>query len=227
MKHKHDPFTYRHFLMGWVGSHLFCTVLFFVFHSLCFVGGTFGSGLQFVRTTWEERLQWDVYATLAPTFAVMPTLVILSLLQAYVSKRTIDVLPRGWIWITGAAYLVGFAIIFTWLFRAVEQNTMAGVPSDLDTLFFPLYAMFALMALVQGVCLLRYGLLNAGVWVLGALATLGILIPFNNDVYVDMGSFIFNFYPLLVVYPVLLSIFTAVLCWRLWKQGDLRKRHSD
>jgi hypothetical protein len=227
MKHKHDVLTYRRFLIAWVGSHLFCTVVYFVFHSLCFVGGTFGAGLRFDAATWSERLTWDMYATLAPTFAVMPTLVILSLLQALVSKRTIDVLPRYWIRANCTAYLVGFAIVFVWLYRAVEQNTIAGEFSDLNTLFAPLYAMFALMAVVQGLCLLGYGLVNAGLWTLGALLALGILIPFNNDVYIGMGSFIFNFYPLLTIYPILLSVVTALLCWRIWRENDVRKRHSD
>jgi len=226
MKHKHDALTYRRFLIGWIGVHLFCTGVFFIFHSLCFVGGTFAAGLRYETVTWTERLRWDVYATLAPSFAVMPTLVILSLLQYIVSKRTIDVLPRNWVWVTGAVYLVGFVFLFGWLFRAVEQNTLMGVHSDLNTLFAPLYGMFALMALAQGACLMRYGLLNAGLWTLGALLALGMLVPFNNDVYIDMGSFIFNFYPLLTVYPIFLSIITAVLCWRYWKQNDLRKRHG-
>lgn len=227
MKHKHDALTYRRFLIAWIGSHLFCMLLFFVFHSLCFVGGTFGAGLRYDSTTWAERLRWDMYATLAPTFAVMPTLVILSVFQATISRRTIDVLPKHWVWVTGAAYLPGYVLLFGWLFRAVERNTVMGITSDLDTLFAPLYGMFALMAIVQGACLLRYGLLNAGAWTLGALLALGVLVPFNNHVYIDMGAFIFSFFPLLTVYPLLLSLVTAFLCRRYWKQNDLRKRHGN
>lgn len=227
MKHKHDALTYRRFVMGWIGSHLFCTVIFFVFHSLCFVGGTFGAGLQYESQSWTEWLTWDMYATLAPTFAVMPTLVILSVLQVFVSKRTIDVLPRFWVRATTTVYVVGYIPLFVWLFRAVEQNANSGLSPDLNTLFAPLYAMFILMALVQGACLISYGWLHAGLWTLGALLALVVLIPFNNDVYIDMGSFIFNFYPLLIVYPVLLSLITAFLCWRYWKRSDVRKRHTD
>jgi len=55
MKHKHDVLTYRRFVIGWIGSHLFCTVIFFVFHSLCFVGGTFGAGLRYGSQNWLFR----------------------------------------------------------------------------------------------------------------------------------------------------------------------------
>ncbi len=224
-KHKYDAVIYRRFAIRWVGSHVVCTLLFFVFHSLCFIGGIIS--MPDGQPEWATHLRWDMYATLAPTFALLPTLVILSLLQSIVSRRTIDILPRDWFKATSAVYTAAYLALFIRLFQSVTHNTLNGSQSSLDTLFMPLYLMFVVMALVQGLCLLRYGVVNAFCWSLGSLLTLLVLIPFNNDVFIHTGTLIFNFYPLLTVYPILLSFVTGLLSYRLWKQGDMRKRHMD
>jgi hypothetical protein len=216
-----DNFTegrpYREFIIGLIGSAIVAVVLFFIFTYALMLAGFMTShpGTDLSKNISVFHAILHYWSEVSPQLAVLIATVVFSLLEYFVSKRTIGVLPRSWLYATIMAFVLGLI-----LYLPAMQSFVYAVKADalLDSRTVSLgsvhlsmkglFLAFCLMAIAQGAALMkRHGNLNALLWSIGSIGLLYTLLALNK----------------VPAYPLVQGIFAAALCYRYWRQSDPRK----
>lgn len=221
-----DNFTegrpYREFVIGLIGSAIVAIVLFFIMtYGLMFIGFMrTPTGLDLTKNMSVFHAILNFWGEISPQLALLAATVIFSMLQYYVSRRTIGVLPRHWLYATVAAFVVGLVLILPEMhtyaytvksWQVAASATRAGAVGGIPFSTTPLFIVFSLIAIAQGASLVRHGMLNALLWSLGSLFVLFVVMVLHR----------------VHAYPLVQVIFAALLCYRYWRQQDPRKSKSS
>src|SRR5687768_6860223 len=190
-----DTFTegrpYREFTIGLIGSAIVAIVVFFIMtYGLMFLGYmATRTGVDLTKNYPLFEAILNFWSGLSPQLAVLAATVIFSLLQYYVSKRTIGVLRRSWLYATVAAFILGLVLNFPAMhsyaftvkaWQEAASVSRAGTLGGVAFSTMPLFITFCLIAIVQGATLMRQGILNALMWSLGSIVLLIVLMTLNK-----------------------------------------------
>jgi len=219
-----DNFTegrpYREFFIGLIGTYIVVPVLFvIIIYMLFFIGFMRAdTGLDLTKNFPVLHAILHFWSEVTVQLALLVATMIGSMFQYYVSRRTIDVLPRSWFYATAAALVLGLVLNVPTLYSfALSQTVLpdplsrSGMLTGIPLSMMPLITTFFLIAVAQGASLVRYGVVNAILWSLASIGLLLVLLALDK----------------VPAYPLLQGLLAAAMCYRYWTQKDPLKRHAD